>query len=124
MFCDSCGFDSAVYTRRRGKTICRMCRSSVVRPSVYDPFSSLTLDHVRDQQDRPVTVTSLRQLRQIEKEHRCLSAVANLDDKHVDEPPQHKPNSAFDEMTRQGKWLYPEVAMSMMKEMQEAGELV
>ncbi len=91
---------------------------------MYDPFSSLTLDHVRDQQDRPVTVTSLRQLRQIEKEHRCLSAVANLDDKHVDEPPQHKPNSAFDEMTRQGKWLYPEVAMSMMKEMQEAGELV
>jgi hypothetical protein len=95
-----------------------------VRPSVYNPYANLSLDHVRDEHDRPVQVSSLRQLREVEKKHHCLSAVANLDDAHVNEPPQHKPQSAFDEMSRDNRWLFPDVATQMLKEMRESGELL
>ncbi len=127
MICDGCQREADVYSRvltRSGfKTQCRACRSPSARPSCFNPFASLTLDHVRDGQDRPITVTSLRQLRQVEKDHRCLSAVANLDAAHIDEPPQHKPQSAFDTMSGENRWLYPEVAESMIREMRESGEL-
>ena len=127
MVCDTCGEDAVQYTRKpsRGgmRTVCRCCLTGKVRPSVYNPFSDLVLDHVRDAQDRPVTVTSLRQLRQVEKDHRCLSAVANLDDAHVNEPPQHKPGSAFKSMTDEGRWLHPEIAIPMYEEMKRNGEV-
>lgn len=127
MICNSCGEDAVQYTRKpsRGgmKTICRPCQTGRVRPSVYNPFSELVLDHVRTPDDRPVHVSSLRQLRQIEKEHHCLSAVANLDDAHVSEPPQHKPGSGFKSMSDEGKWLYPEIAIPMYEEMKRNGEV-
>lgn len=122
MICDSCFEEVSVYTRRHGKTTCRLCRSGKVR-SCADGFQSLTLTHVRDSHDRPITVTSLRQMRQIEREHHCLSAVVNLDSKHVDEPPQMRKTDAFQEMSRSGGWLYPEIAEPMLAEMRESGEL-
>jgi hypothetical protein len=127
MLCDECQLDASVYSRRltKGgfKTLCRSCLSPRTRPSCYNAFAELSLDHVRDANDRPVRVTSLRQLREVEKQHRCLSAVANLDAAHVDEPPQHKPGSAFKTMTDENRWLYPEVAQEMLKDMQESGEI-
>jgi len=83
----------------------------------------LTLDHVRDQNDRPITVTSLRQLREVEKQHRCVSLVANADEKHFDDPPQKRSPTVAEQMSHEGRWLYPEIAEPMYREMKANGEV-
>jgi hypothetical protein len=83
----------------------------------------MILDHIRTADDRPVHVSSLRQLRQIEKEHKCISLVANTDEARFDDPPQHVPGSAFKTMSDENRSLYPDVAKAMLKDMQEAGEV-
>jgi len=127
MICDSCQREADVYSRvltRSGfRTRCRACLSPKTRPSCFNPFSDLVLTHVRTADDKPVHVSSLRQLRQIEKDHRCVSLVANADEKNFDSPPQHQPGSAFKTMTDENRWLYPDVAKAMLKDMEEAGEV-
>jgi hypothetical protein len=49
--------------------------------------------------------------------------VANADEKHFDEPPQKRSPTVADEMTRGCKWLYPEIAEPMYREMKERGEV-
>jgi hypothetical protein len=127
MICDTCRNECDSYTRkatRSGmKTVCRRCQTGRSRPSVYNPFCDLELTHVRDANDRPIRVTSLRQLREVEKQHKCVSLVANADEKHFDEPPQHKPGSAFKTMSEQNRWLYPDVAEEMLRDMRASGEI-
>lgn len=127
MICDQCNHEASVYTRkatRSGmKTVCRSCQTGRVRTSVYNPFAELVLDHVRDHNDRPVHVSSLRQLREVEKQHHCVSLIANSDERNFDTPPQKKSPTVADQMGREGKWLYPEIAEPMYREMREAGEV-
>ena len=103
--------------------MCRTCLAPRTRPSCFNGFSELVLDHVRDANDHPIRVTSLGQLRQVEREHHCISAVGNMDAAHIDEPPQHKTQTAFDTMSNEGRWLHPEIAEGMIREMRESGEL-
>jgi|FreactTroBogLake_1042271.scaffolds.fasta_scaffold41506_2 hypothetical protein len=127
MTCDSCHQEADVYSRvltRSGfKTRCRACARPKVRPSCFNPFSDLALDHVRTSDGRPVHVSSLRQLREVEKEHRCISLVGNMDEARFDDPPQHKPQTAFDTMSQERRWLFPDVAEAMVKDMRANGEI-
>lgn len=127
MTCDECQREADHYVRKLTKTgfrtQCRACKTGRVRPSVYSPFAEMSLDHVRDAHDRPVRVTSLRQLREIEKKHHCVSLVANADEKHFDDPPQKKSPTVGEQMTHERKWLYPEIAEPMYREMKERGEV-
>lgn len=137
MVCDSCKNEVDRYKRRMTrsgmKTICRSCENPRVRPSAFDPFAELVLDHVRDSEDHAVRITSLRQLRQVEKEHHCVSLVANSDEAHFDDPPQQRQPTAFAEMDRpyqdadgtwqQSHWLHPEIGPQMYEEMRRSGEI-
>jgi hypothetical protein len=127
MECDTCHNDADHYVRKLTRfgfrTQCRSCQTGKVRPSVYNPFAAMDLDHVRTSDNRPVHVSSLRQLREIEKEHKCVSLVANSDEKHFDDPPQQKQGSAFDTMTEERRWLHPEIATAMLKDMRDSGEI-
>ena len=137
MVCDSCHNDVDRYkrkmTRSGMKTLCRSCENPRVRPSCFNPFAELELDHVRDHNDRPVRVSSLRQLREVEKQHHCTSLIANSDEAHFDEPPQQRQPTAFAEMNRpyqdasgtwqKSHWIDPEIGPQMYREMEAAGEL-
>ena len=137
MVCDECGIESDRYTRRltkRGyRTQCRSCKSPRVRPSAFNPFAELELTHVRDSNDHPVRVTSLRQLREVEKQHKCTSLIANSDEANFDDVPQQRQPTAFAEMNRpyqdadgtwqKSRWLHPEIAENMLHDMETSGEL-
>ena len=137
MICDSCNLEVDRYKRRMTRsgmrTVCRACENPRVRPSCFNPFGELVLDHVRDEQDHPVRVTSLRQLREVEKAHKCSSLIANSDEAHFDDAPQQRQPTAFAEMNRpyqdadgtwqSSRWLHPEIANEMYREMEAAGEL-
>lgn len=69
-------------------------------------------------------MSSLRQLYQAEKQFHFKSLVANEREVDFDKPPQTPPTSAFDAMSREGRWLYPDIAEGMIQEMRESGELV
>lgn len=125
MICD-CGHNSPSYIIQyspRRRTLCRQCSRPQLRETCANPFAALTLEHVTDDQGNPLAVTSLRQLRDAEKRYHFSSCVANTDSANFDKPPQSRPASAFDSMTRENRWLYPEVAQAMLKEMQESGEI-
>lgn len=125
MICD-CGHDSPSYVvqyRPRRRLICRLCSRPQPRETCSNPFAALTLDHVHDGQGRPLEITSLRQLRDAEKRHHFSSCVANTDSANFDKPPQTRQTDAFDAMTKEGRWLYPEVAQAMLQEMRAGGEL-
>ena len=51
MVCNSCSLDVDRYkrkmTRSGMKTVCRACDNPRVRPSCFNPFGELELDHVR-----------------------------------------------------------------------------
>ena len=59
----------------------------------------------------------------MEKQHKCVSLVANVDESKFDDPPQHKPGSAFKTMSDEGRWLYPEIAEKMLADMKASGEI-
>lgn len=88
-----------------------------------NPLGSLVLDHVHDEAGQPVRVTSLRQLRAAEQRYHFRSVVANQDASNFDTPPEHKTGNILESMSAENKWLYPEVAEQMLKEMRESGEL-
>jgi hypothetical protein len=71
--------------------------------SVNGSFSDLTLDHIHDSAGKPVRVTSLRQLRQAEKDYNFVHRVANYDGANIDIPEQQRSYSVRDRvMARMG----------------------
>lgn len=136
--CDSCGEETSVYTVRfyneRLHQECKVCTQP--RHSGYsstvNPYSDLTLDHCLDDQNRPVRVTSRRQLEQAEKKYHFKSLVANQWEENFDKPPQQRKMNAMEELSHNsavGKkdpktghtlgFLYPEIARAQLKELKE-----
>ena len=84
-------------------------------------FSDLTLSHVAGEDGRPLRVTSLRQLREAEKKYKFRSWAANQDEKNFDKPPEAPSNRIADHLTKEKKWLFPETANAMLKEIERRG---
>lgn len=125
--CDKCGKEVSRYSqwpieqpdgKYRFVTSCYVCehpRHSA--PSCANPFGDLVLEHVHDEQGKPVRVTSLRQLREAEKRYGFRSLVANSDEKNFDKPDviaPKRPRDAFESMSEHNKWLYPDMARTML----------
>lgn len=123
----NCGHDSSSYSVRLTlggpRTICRNCRSPRMRESVANPFSAMRLDHAHDELGNPVEVTSLRQLQMAEKRYKFKSLVANEREADFDRPPQTRNPDLFEATTEAGGWLHPEIAIPMIEELREAGEI-
>lgn len=137
--CDSCGEETARYVVRfydgRLHQECRVCTHP--RHSGYsscvNPYADLRLDHVLDEENKPVRVTSRRQLEQAEKRYNFRSLVAHTMSENFDKPPQQRKMNAIDEVTMAGRagkkdehgnrigWMYPSIAESMLKEIREKG---
>jgi hypothetical protein len=90
---------------------------------VANPFAALRLDHVHDEFGSPLEVTSLRQLQAAEKQYKFRSLVANEREADFDKPPQHRQKDLFEATSEAGGWLHPEIAIPMIEELREAGEI-
>lgn len=126
--CDDCGRDAAKYSLRfrAGKQVvrCHACANPKhAALSCYNPFAELTLDHAHDLDGKPIHVTSLRQLRQAETRYKFRSLVANERAADFDKPPQTKIPDLYEQMTREGKWLHPEIAEGIVREMRANGDI-
>lgn len=102
---------------------CHACANPRHSELTANPLAELVMDHVHDESGNPVRVTSLRQLREAEKRYHFSSVVANQDAANFDTPPKHTSGDVMAEMTRENKWLYPEVAEQMLADMKAKGEL-
>ncbi len=126
--CDTCKQEVSRYTqwpveqpdgRYCFATSCYACEhpQHSMQTGAVRVFSDLTLDHVTGEDGRPVRVTSLRQLREAEKRYHFRSVVANSDEKNFDRPDAIAPKrskDAFEAMTENNKWMYPDVARAML----------
>jgi hypothetical protein len=133
--CSICGKESVHYRQRVAPAVfegerpqfivtCQTCLNPRhAELAGTNPLGSLTLTHVHDELGQPVRVTSLRQLRAAEQRYHFRSVVANQDAANFDTPPEHKTGNILESMSNENKWLYPEVAEAMLKDMREAGEI-
>lgn len=127
--CNKCGHQTTSYTMRfRAGSIqyeCHVCEHPPISDArVANPYGDMVIDHVLDEETgKPLRVTSSRQLREAEKRYHFRSLVAHTNEADFDKPPQTNQASIAEQMTRDQKWLYPEIAIPMMKEMRERGEI-
>lgn len=84
----------------------------------------MILDHVTDEETgKPLRITSARQLREAEKRYKFRSLVGHTEEANFDKPPQGEKRNLAQIMLDEGKFLYPDVARSMIKEMRRTGEI-
>ena len=127
--CIDCGHPTSVYTVkfRAGKILhsCKVCEHPPTQDrSVANPYSEMVIDHVTAEDGRPLRVTSKRQLLEAEKKYHFRSLVAHTDEANFDKPPQRQTPNLAEVMTRENKWLYPDIGPRMYKEMKERGEVL
>jgi hypothetical protein len=126
--CDKCGAEATSYTMRfragRIQHECHVCEHPPISDArCANPYSEMVIDHVTGDDGKPLRITSSRQLREAEKKYHFRSLVGHTDEANFDRPPQRKQESIAEAMTRTNKWMYPDVAIPMMKEMKARGEL-
>lgn len=126
--CVDCGHETTNYTMKfradKVQYSCRVCEHPPIRDQrVANPYSEMIIDHVLGEDNKPLRVTSARQLREAEKRYHFRSLVAHTNEADFDKPPQTNQASIAEQMTRDQKWLYPEIAIPMMKEMRQRGEI-
>jgi hypothetical protein len=79
------------------------------RGPASNPFENLTLQHVRDENNKPVKVNSLSELRAAEKRHGFVHAFSNsLTQESIDNPPQHEQWAGDIRHDYQWKWTPPD----------------
>lgn len=126
--CHTCGQTSTQYTTKfRGDKVlyyCKPCEHPVHSDLNLGKslFGDLTLDHVMDEFGKPVRVTSRRQLLEAEKRYKFRSLIGHSDEANFDKPPQGEHRKLDEIMFDEKKWLYPDVARAMLKEMKEKGD--
>jgi|SRR5579863_8453161 len=76
------------------------------RGACANAFENLTLHHVRGDDGQPITVHSLKELREMEKKYGFVHAVAS--DDHIEKPPQHEVWAGDIRHDYQWKWTPPE----------------
>lgn len=79
----------------------------VKRGPAHNPFASLTLEHIRGEDGKPITVHSERELRAAEKKYNFIHAASWGLEK---EPPQHDPGAGQLHRHYAKKWNRDEAA--------------
>lgn len=105
--CSKCGREDArgvvVFTTAGSVEYCHFCNPRAFRDkakSIWD--GGFTLDHVRGDDGKPVTVHSTKELREVEKKHNV--ALAIMSDNDVSRPPQHEPDAGNIARNYKKKW--------------------
>ena len=130
ILCDDCGHETSRYITKffgsKVKTTCHVCEHPChAIAQCKNPYENLTIDHVIDDHTgKPLRVTSARQLREAEKRLHFRSLIGHTAEADFDKPPQGESRSIAEIMFAENKFLYPEVAKSMLKEMERNGELM
>lgn len=120
--CADCGTETSEYVTKlvmstgQFRSTCKICEHPVHSSECVNVFADLTLDHVHDEQGRPLRVTSVRQLREAEKKYHFRSLVAHENEANFDKPPQQQTGTVFDVMTREKRWLYPDTVKSLLED--------
>lgn len=70
------------------------------------PYENLTLQHVRGEDGKPITVHSLKEMREAEKKYGFVHAVT--EDDQIDAPPQNESWAGDVRHDYQWKWTPPE----------------
>ena len=108
MTCSKCGREDArgvVIFDTRGNPIeyCLYHRPSAYIERAKDLFGDgFTLQHVRGDDGKPITVHSTKELRQVEKERGVALAIMSDDD--ISKPPQHDPDAGNIARNYKRKW--------------------
>jgi hypothetical protein len=92
--CSKCRREDArgvvVFTSSGPVEYCHYCNPRVFRDVAKNVFGGgLTLDHVRTEDGKPITVHSTKELRAAEKRNNF--ALAIMSDNDITKPPQHEP---------------------------------
>ena len=92
--CSKCGREDArgvvVFTAAGSVEYCHFCNPRAFRDKAKSLFGDgLTLDHVRTEDGKPITVHSTKELRAAEKRNNF--ALAIMSDNDISKPPQHEP---------------------------------
>lgn len=129
VICEDCKHETNRYVTKffgdRAKTTCFVCEHPPAQShNVGSRFSELVLDHVTGDDGKPLRITSIHQLRAAEKKYKFRSVVGNEDECNFDKPPQTNQRSIAEQMTAENKWLFPEIAKPMLREMERNGELM
>jgi putative FmdB family regulatory protein len=126
--CRSCGIDFEALilsVRQLGEVDCPRCQSREIelqvsmfafkfktnplgpyRGACSNPYENLTLEHVRGEDGRPITVHSLKELHQAEKKYGFVHAVSS--DDQIDLPPQNETWAGDVRHDYKWKWTPPE----------------
>jgi len=81
-----CGYHGHWYQRSQAVVFVRGGRWQMKRGACHNPYENLVLDHIRDEQGKPVRVNSARELADAEKKYNFIHAASHgLED----EAPQH-----------------------------------
>jgi hypothetical protein len=125
VICADCQHETTRYVTKfhsgGARTTCHTCEHPVHSSLAANPYADLTIEHVVTEDGKPLRVTSKRQLLEAEKKYHFRSLVAHTDEANFDKPPQQATGSVADFMTREKKWMYPEVAQAMLREVKEKG---
>jgi hypothetical protein len=76
------------------------CVRALAIANLANPWSDLTLQHIHDEQGKPIRVTSIHQLREAEKRYEFKHHLANSNSEHFNIPPTHKPQTVLDRYER------------------------
>lgn len=74
----------------------------------------MVIEHVRDEEGKPLRVTSRRQLEEAEKKYHFRSLVAHTWEENFDKPPKVAAPTLQEAMFKSNNWLYPDVAKAMI----------
>jgi hypothetical protein len=98
IICSKCGREDSrgtvIFTAVGDVSYCKFCKPRVFREpdKVQSVFADgFQLQHVRGDDGKPVTVHSVKELRQVEKKHNV--ALAIMSDDRIGGPPQHDPDA-------------------------------
>jgi len=81
-----------IFTSTGSAEYCHFCNPRRFRDQAKSVFGDgFTLQHVRGDDGRPITVHSVKELREVEKRHNV--ALAIMSDNNVSAPPQHEPSA-------------------------------
>lgn len=102
--CDEC--QKPVYRVRlmqsTGKWLgfaCGCLQDEIVKTTV-NPFSDLTIAHIHGEDNKPIRVTSVRQLREAEKRYGFKHHVANMNEANFGVAPSHRATTVADHYRR------------------------
>jgi hypothetical protein len=135
--CESCGIETPRYVTKffsgRAHHTCHVCEHPRHSAPCTNPYGNLVIEHVLTEENKPLRVTSKRQLLEAEKKYKFRSLVAHMNSENWDKPPQTPALTGADRILatmedRRGQrdshgnklgFLFPDTARQMLKQIKD-----